>query len=380
MSLTRFLIFLLIFLTLNGYLYIRGRQALPDGAVMHLIYTIIFLMASLSVFIAVFAGNKLPVWLAFVFEEVGGYWVILFIFLIAAALLGDILRISDHLFRVFPAWVTSNYPLAKLGYFCTILVLLGTMSLIGFTRFSHPGIVELDIKAGSHSDKSDAITILAVSDMHLGNVIRKSRLAKWVDLINLQKPDIILLAGDIFDHSYRAVESQQMDKELARLYAPYGVYAIPGNHDYYTGIEKTLGYLKRSGIHILRDTVVTVDNRIVLIGRDDLTNKNRKTLASLMTGLNNNLPKVVLDHQPHSFGESVENHVDLHLSGHTHNGQIFPYNKIVSQIYDLGYGYRKTGNTHFYVSSGLGLWGAPIRLGTQSEIVRILLSLPEKKE
>ncbi len=377
MNLTRFLIFLLIFLTLNGYLYIRGRQALPDGAVMHLIYTILFLIASLSVFVAVFVGNKLPVWLAFVFEEVGGYWVILFIFLIAAAVFGDLLRITDRIFHVFPAWVTTNYPLAKLWYFCSVLVFLGIMSLIGFNRFSQPAIVELDLSAGGHSGRSTEITLLAASDLHLGNVIRRGRLAKWVDMINRQKPDIILLAGDIFDHSYRTVESQHMDKELARLYAPYGVFAIPGNHDYYTGIDKVLNFLKRTGIHVLRDTAVIVDNRIVLIGRDDITNKNRKTLASLLTGLNNNLlPKVVLDHQPHSFGESVENHVDLHLSGHTHNGQIFPYNRIISRIYDLGYGYRKTGNTHFYVSSGLGLWGAPIRLGTQSEIVRIKLHVP----
>ena len=81
------------------------------------------------------------------------------------------------------------------------------------------------------------------------------------------------------------------------------------------------------------------------------------------------------DHQPHSLDESVKNQVDLHLSGHTHNGQIFPFNRFVSRIYGLGYGYRKSGNTHQYVSSGLGLWAAPIRLGTQSEIVKIYFNL-----
>jgi hypothetical protein len=80
------------------------------------------------------------------------------------------------------------------------------------------------------------------------------------------------------------------------------------------------------------------------------------------------LPKILLDHQPGSLEESAQQGIDLHISGHTHNGQIFPYNKLVSKIYGLGYGYRQTDGTHFYVSSGLGLWGAPIRLGTQSEI------------
>jgi uncharacterized protein len=121
----------------------------------------------------------------------------------------------------------------------------------------------------------------------------------------------------------------------------------------------------------LRDSSAVVGNQLLIIGRDDHTNKNRKSLASLLEGQDASLPRLVLDHQPHTLGESVQNEVDLHLSGHTHDGQIFPFNYIVAKIYDLGYGFRKTGNTNQYVSSGIGLWGAPIRLGTQSEIVRI---------
>jgi len=85
-----------------------------------------------------------------------------------------------------------------------------------------------------------------------------------------------------------------------------------------------------------------------------------------------NIQKIASQKLPRN-GKSAQQGVDLHISGHTHNGQIFPFNKIVSRIYELGYGYRKTGDTHLYVSSGLGLWGAPLRLGTQSEIVKIKL-------
>jgi len=358
-------------------LYLRGRQALPDTATLHSFYTIIFLIVSLSVFIGIFAGGKLPLWLALVVEQVGGYWAILFVFFIAAALLGDLLRVTNHFFGFFPARVTANYPQAKLLYFFTVLVLLGIMSFVGFKQHTRTRVVKLDLSAGSDTLTSGNFTIVAASDIHLGNIIRKGRLIKWVELINSQKPDIILLAGDIFDHSYRAVEAQQMGRELARLNATYGVYAIPGNHDYYTGIEKALDYMERYRIKVLRDQAVTIGNSIIVIGRDDLTNKNRKQLETLMAGLNSNLPIVVLDHQPLSFDESVKNQVDLHLSGHTHNGQLFPFNRIVSRIYKLGYGYLKTGNTHIYVSSGMGLWGAPIRLGTQSEIVKIRLKTGE---
>jgi hypothetical protein len=122
-----------------------------------------------------------------------------------------------------------------------------------------------------------------------------------------------------------------------------------------------------------------VNNSLLIVGRDDLTNRSRKPLDSLLLGQDAGLPAIVLDHQPHSLDESAKNNVDLHLSGHTHNGQIFPFNYFVSRIYGLGYGYRKSGNTSQYVSSGIGLWAAPIRLGTQSEIVKIHLKFGPSK-
>lgn len=133
--------------------------------------------------------------------------------------------------------------------------------------------------------------------------------------------------------------------------------------------------MRKSGIRVLRDDTVTIAGKLAIVGRDDYTNPNRKALQSLVNGLKRELPIVVLDHQPRSFSESQENQIDLHISGHTHDGQIFPFNYIVSKIYELGYGYKKAGKTHYYVSSGLGLWGAPIRLGTRSEIVSIVLEV-----
>jgi len=373
MNLVRFLIILSVFIALNGYLFIRGWQALPDRVLIHMIYSFVFLVASLSVFLAIFLGNKLPAWLTLIFEQAGGYYMILFIFMLAGAILGDLLRIANHYFSIFPGWITSNYSQAKLWYFIIVLVSLILISFIGYIRFSNPVITKMDLETRNNADQQDELTVVAVSDIHLGNVVRKGRLVKWVDLINAQKPDLILLAGDIIDHSYQAVVSQGMDRELLRLKATYGVYAVPGNHDYYAGIDRALDFMKKSGIHVLRDTAITIDNRVVIIGRDDLTNRNRKALKDILNGMNTTLPKIVLDHQPLSLKESMENQVDFHLSGHTHNGQIFPLNKIVSKIYELGYGYKQSGKTHLYVSSGLGLWGAPIRLGTNSEIVKIQL-------
>jgi predicted MPP superfamily phosphohydrolase len=296
--------------------------------------------------------------------------------MLSGAFLGDLLRIAHHYFNIFPDWIVANYAKAKLGYFLFVTFSLLVISLIGYIRFSRPEIVTMQLKTRNRANPNE-LTLVAVSDIHLGNVIRKDRLIRWVDIINRQKPDVILLVGDIIDHSHRSVEMQKMDQDLLKLQATYGVFAVPGNHDYYAGIDRALDFMKKSGIEVLRDTAITIDNHLVLIGRDDLTNKNRKALKDILNGMNTDLPKIVLDHQPLSLAESVENGIDFHLSGHTHGGQIFPFNKIVSRIYDLGYGYKQSGKTHIYVSSGLGLWGAPIRLGTNSEILKIQLKTEE---
>jgi len=165
---------------------------------------------------------------------------------------------------------------------------------------------------------------------------------------------------------------------LQKLKAKYGVYAVVGNHEYFGNVNRATDFMKRSGIKVLRDTAVTIDDKFIVIGRDDLTNRHRKSLKTIISDINNNLPMILLDHQPANLAEAVENKMDIQISGHTHNGQIYPFSLLVSKFYELGYGYLKKGNTHFYVSSGLGLWGAPIRLGTQSEIVNIRLNFNHK--
>jgi|WetSurMetagenome_2_1015567.scaffolds.fasta_scaffold07082_6 uncharacterized protein len=373
MNIIRMLLILIAFVLLNIYLFVRGWQSIPGQGASHFIYAVLFIFCATSVFVAVFVGNRLPLWLSRIFDITGGYWIILFVFILLAAFTGDLLRLANHFFGIFPDWVKSNYTQVKLLYLLATLLIIMIISGIGFYRFSHPKVTNLEIATGNKIKSSSDFKMIIASDIHLGQLIRKGRLQKWVALINQQHPDIVIFGGDVFDHNLLAVIAQGMDKELSKINARCGVYAVPGNHDYYAGIDEALKYLKSSGIHILRDSVVTIDNRIVLIGRDDLTNKGRKPLATLIKGISGDLPSVLIDHQPVSIAESVDNKIDVHFSGHTHNGQIFPFSYFVSKIYPLGYGYKKIGNTHCYVSSGLGLWGAAIRLGTNSEIVLIKL-------
>jgi uncharacterized protein len=366
-----FIIILAIYALLNIYIFIRGRQALPSSLVIQVIYTLIFLLFSLGFIFVLTLEGRAPWTIIAVMENTGGYWLIMFLYVLAAVVTADLLRLTDHYFHIFPEVVKTHYPQAKLIYFGSVVFLVFLISMIGYARFSQTKIVNLDLEITEKQSSVNGLSIVAVSDIHLGDVIRKKRLEKYVKLINEQNPDIILIAGDLFDRNLHSVQSQKMDSILKTLNSKYGTYAVLGNHEYYGNLEKAIQIIEKSGIRLLRDTAEIIDDKLILIGRDDITNSNRKSLQDIIPGTRTNLPLILLDHQPLNLKDAVENNIDFQFSGHTHNGQLFPYNRIVSKMYKLAYGYRKIENTNFYVSSGLGLWGAPIRLGTHSEIVRI---------
>jgi predicted MPP superfamily phosphohydrolase len=154
------------------------------------------------------------------------------------------------------------------------------------------------------------------------------------------------------------------------------VYAITGNHEYIGGVEPACKYLVEHGLVELRDNYIMIANSLYIIGREDrsikgFTGKVRKNLVEIMKGINKNLPIILMDHQPVKLAEAAENGVDLQLSGHTHHGQLWPFSFITKKVYELSMGYKKTGDTHYYVSCGVGTWGPPIRTGNRPEIIRI---------
>jgi predicted MPP superfamily phosphohydrolase len=168
----------------------------------------------------------------------------------------------------------------------------------------------------------------------------------------------------------------RINENLLEIEAPFGVYAVPGNHEYIGGdATKTAEFYKSSNIKYLKDEISEIDNLLILIGRDDRSNRRRLSLETLCGQVKNekNLPLILLDHQPFQLDEAVKNNITLMLSGHTHDGQVFPISLIVSSMYEIASGYKKKENTHFYVSSGLGIWGPPFRIGTQSEIAVITM-------
>ncbi|MEI6858030.1 metallophosphoesterase [Psychrilyobacter sp.] len=207
-----------------------------------------------------------------------------------------------------------------------------------------------------------------LSDTHLNSVFNGDSLDRALKKMSNDKVDIVLIGGDFVDNDPRRINGNI--KEIISKYKfPKGIYAVLGNHEYYGGVDRNIHFIQESGIELLRDDILTI-NGLNIIGRDDKTNGSRKDLKSLLKGIEDS-PLIVLDHNPKSIKESLENNVGLHLSGHTHNGQLFPMNHLVNYLYLNGYGHKKIKTTHTVVSSGLGTWMIPYRIKSKSEYIII---------
>jgi predicted MPP superfamily phosphohydrolase len=234
----------------------------------------------------------------------------------------------------------------------------------------------IEINISSEKLTTEKLKIVAISDLHLGYNIGNNELAKWIKIINNQNPDIILIAGDIIDNNVEILEKRNTSDILRQLHSKYGVYACFGNHDYFGGdLRRNEKFITDSDITLLADTTMQVAG-ISITGRADRSDRRRKPLKELVATSDTSKFSILLDHQPYNLNQAVENGIDLQISGHTHRGQIFPINLLTDRMYELSHGYMQRHSTHFYVSSGIGIWGGKFRIGSQSEYIVINLNHP----
>ncbi|MDR1763397.1 MAG: metallophosphoesterase [Dysgonamonadaceae bacterium] len=335
--------------------------------------------AVLAVFIFLFAAfplamllrNLLPLPVLKALYMPGTFWLAVMMYLLVYLVVTDILFLLLRLFGAIPKNSRAKWSSVRVSIG---VVFIAGLLIYGYWNFTHPVVVERVIEIDKPAGKFSELKVVAVSDLHLGANIDRARLTKYVDLINAQNPDIVLIAGDIVDNSARPLNEERMEEEINRINAHLGVYFCLGNHEYLSGIEESLDFLKKTKMHLLIDDNVLIDSSLYVIGRDDSKlNPDRKTLQELVAAANLDLPLILLDHEPYGLEEAAQCGIDLQISGHTHNGQIWPGNLIAAAIFELPYGFAKKGSTNYCVSSGLGLWGPMLRIGTQSEIVVIRL-------
>ena len=206
-----------------------------------------------------------------------------------------------------------------------------------------------------------------MSDLHLGYHNTRNDLSRWIGIINEENPDLVLMAGDIVDISINPLLEENMAEEFRRLKAT--VYTCLGNHDYYADEPKSEQFYRDANIKLLRDSSVLINNELVVIGRDDRTNTGRKSVAALANEAQKGKFTILLDHQPYHLDRTEQAGIDFQFSGHTHYGQVWPVSWIEDLIYEKAYGYHQRGDTRFYVTSGIGIWGGKFRIGTRSEYI-----------
>ena len=307
------------------------------------------------------AFDGMPLSVAQMAYEVGTSSIIVLLYLVMIFLLLDLGR----LVHLVPKSFMYHNGYTALGIF----VLLLGIFIYGNLHYNNKVRVSLEMK--SQKPLPREYKIVMASDLHIGYHNPRKELARWVDMINAENPDFILIAGDIIDGSMRPVLEERMAEEFHRLKAP--VYACLGNHEFYSGVPGAKQFYKDAGIHLLIDEAAVIDSSIVIIGRDDRTNMRRKPIKDLIDSLNSKISNlnytIVLDHQPYNLDRAEAAGVDFQLSGHTHRGQVWPISWITDRLYECSWGSHQRGNTQFYVSSGIGIWGGKFRIGTQSEYV-----------
>jgi len=384
MKISPFLIFFSIVLTLYGlinyYIFKHAIAALPSNSKITGWFTTIFIfLASAFVFGRVLE-RVWQTWISTLFTWVGSFWLaaMLYFFLIVVVI--DIIRLMGWMLPFLPSFLIHPSAELKLIYLYTATGFVGLLVIIGHINAIHPYIRKIEIQAGIPSAHSKEVTIVMASDIHLGTIIGPRRVNKLVNTINGLKPDLILFAGDVVDEDLAPVIRQNLGDSLRKLKATMGIYAITGNHEYIGGAEAACKYLEQHGITMLRDKVADINGLFYVVGREDRSinshaGHKRLPLENLLTGLDRSRPIILMDHQPFHLEEAVKQNITLQLSGHTHDGQLWPLNYITQAMFEISRGYKKIGNTHFYVSPGFGSWGPPVRIGHRPEIALIKMKI-----
>ena len=351
-----FLSMIAAYLCGNIYIFVRALQTLSGLSLgWKVVFSLGYWLAALALVLSIFVLRhiEIPEVLSQGLFNIGSVWLVFTLYMVLALLVTDISKFFIPTLKTYGFVVSFGFTVCLLTY--------------GYFNYKHPDINHLEITLDKPL-QGQPMKIVAISDVHLGNGTRKPQLQKFVEMINAQEPDLIIIGGDLIDNSLIPLYQQKMVEELNQLKAPMGIYLAPGNHEYISGMEACEQFLKGTPIRLLRDSIVTLPNGLQLIGRDDRSNRRRLPIAELMKQADSTKPTLLIDHQPYEVAKKDSLGIDIQFSGHTHRGQVWPLSLLVDNMYEQSHGYRRWTNSHVYVSSGLSLWRPPFRIGTKSDM------------
>ncbi len=297
---------------------------------------------------------------AFLLRTVSGVWAGSVMLLFCALLLEALLTLAAP--RRRRLWTAVSLALGLLA---------AAVALENGRRL--PAVRELVVPVPSLTAAQDGFTVAFLADLHLGGVESQAWLEGVVGRVNGLEPDLIAIGGDLLE---RYIPRAKMDA-LAGLRARYGVVAVPGNHEFYMGIERFRRRAEEMGLTVLRNESVRLGNGVQVAGLDDPAGwrfgNGGPDLRKALRGTARGQPLLLLSHSPRFFAEAAARGVDLQLSGHTHAGQLAPWGWTSRIFYRYYSGLYRLGDSRIYTTSGAGVWGLPMRLGSRNEIVHVTL-------
>ena len=246
----------------------------------------------------------------------------------------------------------------------SLLVMFAAAILAVWGGFAEPKIKHIYITIPG----APKMTAAVISDSHLGIGVSRARWQKALARLQAEQPDAVFVLGDVFEYGRNR---EQYARALADVKTPLGTYGVLGNHEYYVGLENSVDFYKQAGIELLQNQTAVLPNGMQVIGVKDIrtAHVSAQRLDQLLTHTNPNAPRILLSHQPLLTGSAAAHNIPLMLSGHTHAGQIWPFNYLVKLHYPYVYGLYSIGpKSKLYVTSGMFYWGMPLRLFAPAEI------------
>jgi predicted MPP superfamily phosphohydrolase len=302
-------------------------------------------------------------------EYLGAVWMGTLLLLSVSLFVADVVTLGGFALR---PWVDGVRTAA-------VAVALVAAAVAWVGGFRSPRIVELEATMPGLPDAADRTTIAHISDVHLGTILGRRRLAMIIDRVDALTPDLVAVTGDLVDGDAGVVE--EMLPQLSTLTAPRGVYAVLGNHEYYAGRARSRKLLRDAGFVVLDNAAVEVVPGLWVAGVPDArggqqTGGSEADLGRALAGVGGSAV-VLLQHSPEHEQAVADAGVGLMLDGHTHGGQIWPFSIPVKWVYPHIAGTYKVGEMTQVVSRGAGQWGPPMRLFAPAEIIHITLRSPE---
>ena len=371
-------LFFITFFTLYGllhlYAFLKAKAALSLNVQQSILMVIFMAVMTFAPAIIRYLERFGLEFLARTMSHIGYLWMGILVLFFSLAVCIDMYRLVIYLSHFMVSRdITSLYPSGKVSFFLPLLFALVTAGY-GLFEAQNIRLEHITVKNSRMPQETDRFRIVQISDVHLGLIVRESRLKRILAKVQEAGPDLLVCTGDLVDGQINNLEG--LSEMLQSIQPAYGKFAITGNHEFYAGLHQALDFIRKAGFTILRGQAVEVNGFVTLAGVDDPTgsqfnNYTGDTEQEVLSGLDHEKFTILLKHRPLIDKNSL-GMFDLQLSGHTHKGQIFPFNLLTKLYYPKHAGYVSLPNSsHLYISRGSGTWGPPIRFLSPPEVTVI---------